>query len=168
MAKTGYIKLHRSFLEHWLYDDGKEPFDKAHAWLDLLLLANYEETKRMYKGQLQITGAGQMQVSDRYLADRWHWSKDKVRRYTKMLEIDGMITTKRTTNNTTITIENWGKFQVQRTTNNTTDKTTGKPTGDTHNKNIKNIKKGSIFKDAEGFSYMVKADGSIDRYRGKQ
>jgi hypothetical protein len=40
----GFIKLHRSIKDCWLWKDD-EPFSKRDAWIDLLLLANYTDKK---------------------------------------------------------------------------------------------------------------------------
>lgn len=129
--KNGYIKLHRSSMEHWLYF--AEPFTKWQAWTDLLLLANFEETKKMYKGNLQITHAGQLQVSYDYLARRWQWSRSKVYRFLILLETDNMIKQVGKSSGTTITIENWSKFQGRNSVLQKTDKNrnTNRNTDDT-------------------------------------
>lgn len=38
---AGWISLYRSIQEHWLWKDA----EMLRAWLDLLLLANYEDKK---------------------------------------------------------------------------------------------------------------------------
>lgn len=109
MSRYGYIKLHRQVQDHWIYDI--KPYDKLHAWIDLLLLANYEQNKTMYKGELQITNPGQIQTSLKALAEKWGWSVNKVKKFLNVLESDGMLIQKRTSKGTTLTVENWGKFQ---------------------------------------------------------
>lgn len=186
MSKVGYIKLHRKCLDHWLYNS--EPFDKWHAWEDLLLNANYDTGKTIYKGEFQVIKPGQIMVSDNYLAKRWHWSRGKVRRYIDILEIDGMLKQKRTPNGTSLTIENWGFYQGRSTSRSTSNGTTDGTTDGTQKKNIKNNKNstshgvapsvvpparaerkvGEVIVDDDGFKYIVKTDGTIDRYRGSK
>ena len=134
----GWIKLYRDICNNWIYGlcpDGSnaEPFDKTHAWIDLLLMCNFAETKTLYKGSIQITKPGQVQISIAFLSKRWGWSAGKVRRYIKLLESDGMISQKSTSNGTTLTVEKWAFWQGSRQTDGTTD--------GTHNKKDKKDKK---------------------------
>lgn len=101
----GWIKLHRSIQDNelWL----SEPFTKAQAWIDLLLLAD-SETNGKYK-------RGSVYRGKYWLANRWGWSRDKVCRFIDYLEREGMVTQKRTQggthNGTVITIVKYGFFQ---------------------------------------------------------
>ena len=133
----GWIKLDREITEHWLWKE-KEPFDRRSAWIDLLLMANHKDFKTLYKGQLVERKRGEVNTSTRYLAERWRWSRGRVNRFLELLEMDEMVTLNSTTDGTTVTIENWGKWQDVLTTDDTTDDTTHS----TNDKNIKNIKKG--------------------------
>lgn len=140
----GWIKLYRQSEENPLYFS--EPFDRWHAWQDLLLIVNHERKQFISKGQLITLEPGQTVTSDRILAQRWHWSREKVRRFLKLLNDTSMCTIKRTTNGTILTIVNWAKFQgaqpTDETTNETTGKTTDETTDETLTRMIKNEKKG--------------------------
>lgn len=146
----GWIRLHRSIQEHWLWKD--EPFSKGQAWIDLLMLANYEDKKAPYKGEVITCKRGDVNLSISALAKRWGWSRDKVRNFLKVLESDGMVTTKATTHRTTVTIEKYGFFQDLVTTNKATNFATDRQQADTTNKdnklnkinNIKPIRKNSF------------------------
>ena len=46
----GWIKLHRSIQDSWLWK--KYPFSEGQAWIDLLMLANYEDEKTACEGVL--------------------------------------------------------------------------------------------------------------------
>lgn len=147
----GFIKLHRSIKDCWLWKD-EEPFSKRDAWIDLLLLANYTDKKILLDGKLTTIKAGQFHTSLLKLGERWKWSRNKTRRFLEILESDEMITTERTAHGTTLTIVNWAKFQHQGTTEGTTEGQSmdsqwyNRRTLDgTQHKNIKkdkNIKKG--------------------------
>lgn len=141
----GWIKLDREITEHWLWKE-KEPFDRRSAWVDLLLMANHKDFKTLYKGKLVERKRGEVNTSTRYLAERWRWSRGRVNRFLELLEMDEMVTLNSTTDGTTVTIENWGKWQDVLTTDDTTDdttrSTTGSTTHSTNDKNIKNNKKG--------------------------
>ena len=139
----GWIRLYRSLLDSdlWL----KEPFTRGQAWVDLIGLANYADTERIYKGQPQIVRRGQLAVSEIWLAKRWQWSRGRVRRYIDLLETFKMVSVKRTQNGTTLTIENYEKYQSQRpgrgTANSTTGGTTDGTAGGTQKKKLR-IKEG--------------------------
>lgn len=143
---NGWIKLHRSMQEHWLWND-KDPFDKRSAWIDLLMMANFTDFKVVRNGKLMQRERGEVNTSILYLAERWKWSRPKVKRFLRTLESDGMITTHSTTDGTTVTIEKYDFFQNQGSTdvttvvpsNVTTDVTAHVTTGVTHDK--KTIKK---------------------------
>lgn len=141
----GYIKLHRDLMDHWIWED--KPFDRGRAWVDLLMLANHKTTKAPYKGEVVEMQAGTVNRSITWLADRWGWSRDKTRRFLRLLERDGMVTVNATTNRTTITIENYTFYQDGRATDKATDKATSKATSRQraatykNDKNEKNEKK---------------------------
>ena len=155
---SGFIKIDRRLLEHTLWLS--EPFTKGQAWVDIIARANFSDREKIFRGEMRQIKRGQLPTSDIELANRWKWSRNKVRTYLGMLEGAGMITTERTTKGTIITVENYSKYQDSGTafdTNiETTDgtaeghhkvqqkdiKRTSKGTTEgTHNKNIKKDKK---------------------------
>lgn len=125
----GYLKLDRRITNSAIWDDGAEPFDSAHAWIDLLLFVNWDDGEQRIKGKIYKVKRGSKIVSDRFLSNRWHWSRNRVRRFLETLERAGMVTTKRTTCGTWLFIENYAKYQDSRTTNGTTH---GTSNGTTH------------------------------------
>lgn len=131
MSDSGWIKLHRQIWrneEVWATD---EPFDKRSAWIDLILMANHEPRETVIDGNPVIIGRGQLHTSERKLAERWRWSRDKVRRFLATTKRTGMLTTKQTTKGTTITVEKYSDYQDRATTDDTTKPTTKEPTGKT-------------------------------------
>lgn len=109
----GWILLYRSIREHWIWNRD----DYTHAWIDLLLDVNHEERKVVISGKLTVIGRGQKWTSTRTLAARWGWSRDKVKHFLNLLQSDGMITLKKATNGTLLTLVNYDDFQIQPTTN---------------------------------------------------
>ena len=108
----GYIKLFRQIQEcDFLWDSADEPFDKRSAWIDLLLMANHKDKRIMFNGKAITVKAGQRITSMRGLAVRWHWSRNKVKRYLDLLEGEGMLTKECDSKKTLVTIVNYGKFQ---------------------------------------------------------
>jgi DNA replication protein DnaD len=139
----GWIRIYRQIEDSEIWDN-EEPFDVRSAWIDLILMANHEDRTILINGHPQLIDVGQKWTSVRTLAARWHWSKDRVMRYTKMLEKLGMITMNKTPTGTLLTIVNYGLFQGMRDTNKDTNKDTGKDTGKDADKDetrtIKNYK----------------------------
>lgn len=110
----GWILLERKITEHFLWDD--KPFSQGQAWIDLLLLANHKDHKLPYKGEIITCKRGEVNRSISWLASRWGWSRKKTRSFLGLLEGDGMVATKVSTNRTTITIENYAFYQSHGTT----------------------------------------------------
>ena len=143
----GFFKVDRQIFEHWLWED--KPFSKGQAWIDLIGLANYEDGKTAYKGEVIACERGTVYRSFSYLAIRWGWSRKKVKAFIDLLESDGMVTTKVTTHRTTITLINYGKFQDRGTTKVTTEEQQRNSKGNNEIRRIKNNKKGERSADAQ-------------------
>ena len=123
---SGWIKIDRKIQDNPVLNE--KPFDKFHAWMDLLLMAEYK-MRTVFVNNTEVTLLpGQILISQRELSDRWGWSRAKVIRFLEELERTTMCTTNRTTNGTTLTLVNWRKYQTERTTNETTDETTNETT----------------------------------------
>lgn len=139
----GWIKLFRQITDSWLWNSD-EPFDRRSAWIDLLLLANHEEHKAVYKGEVITMKKGDVNRSLKWLGQRWHRSRWWVSNTLKLFQSDGMITINTTTHQTTVTIVKYGLFQdlptTNQATNRTTDQTTDQTTSRQHTRMIKNDK----------------------------
>lgn len=139
----GWIKLDRKILDHWLWGD--KPFSAGQAWIDLLLLADHQD-KKFLNGNTLVDGKrGEVHRSMLNLADRWGWSRKKVKRFLDGLESEQMVSQQVTTKGTTITIVKYVVYQGSGATKGTT-KAQQKHNGGTTeaqqkhtNKNIKNI-----------------------------
>ena len=131
--------MHRQITESAIWDTG-EPFDMAHAWVDLLLCVNHADRSKVVSGNMITVKRGEIFASDMFFANRWHWSRGKVRRFFANIEADRMVTLKRTTNGTRVFVVNYSNFQGGRTTDGTGDGTTDGTTDGTQYKNVKNIK----------------------------
>ena len=115
---SGWIKIHRQIEENEFLNDG-QPFDKTHAWLDILINVDWR------------TGVWQP-LSESFLERRWKWSRSKVRRFLKGLVSEKMIRVKTTNHGTTLYVCNFKKYQ----TGDTTLDTAGDTTGDTTQKRM--------------------------------
>ena len=140
----GWIKLHRSIQDHWLYQE-RRVFSRYEAWLDMLMMVNHQNTKFVFGNDLIEVKRGQKITSIRQLCDRWGWSNTKVNGFLKLLEDDGMIAVNSDTKKTLITVVKYGFYQGHDDTE-TTEKhrdydadTTRKHT----NNNVKELKKSS-------------------------
>lgn len=123
MSNNGWIALHRQIRDNWIWQDS----DKLKAWIDILLEVNHEDKKVLVNGKLVTIHRGEKLTSIAKLAEKWNWSKGRVRTFLDLLEQDGMCTTNRTTNGTTLKVSNYAEYQDlstdKRTTVSTTDKT---------------------------------------------
>ena len=129
--QKGWISLHRSIQDNelWL----SEPFTKAQAWVDLLLLSNHKPQTIFKRGIAIKLNRGEVGWSEAALADRWRWSREKVRNFLNYLKTVQQID--RQTNKTLsrIIIINYDKYQVNQTTDRTTDRT--------NDNNVNNVNK---------------------------
>lgn len=125
MAKTnrGWIMLYRDIQQSAIWMTN-EPFDVRSAWIDMIMMANHEDKEIILRSGRKVIKRGQFHTSIYKLADRWHWSRNRVRHFLGTLNECTMAHTERTTGGTTVTIVNYNKFQVGGTTGRTTNETT--------------------------------------------
>lgn len=137
----GWIKLSRGLLESAVWSS-PEPFTLRDAWIDILLMVNFEDKEIMTRhGDVIKVPRGATFTSIQHLADRWHWSPNKVRRQTEKLKKLGMIDLNGTADGTLLSVVKYRDFQDGRRADGTTGGTSGGTTGGTRLKNIKNEKK---------------------------
>lgn len=107
---SGWIKLHRSIKEHWLYTE-KRKFSKFEAWNDILLTVNFSPAKKIIKGKLINVNRGESILSLDSWASRWKWNKSSVKRFFELLKKDGMIELKNETVTTRLTVCKYNTYQ---------------------------------------------------------
>jgi hypothetical protein len=105
----GWIKLYRQLFDNTLWLS--EPFTRGQAWIDLLLLANYEPSFYYKRGNKINIERGQIGRSEVELSDRWHWSRTKLRKYLNDLEKEQQIIQHKSTVTLIITVVNYDKYQ---------------------------------------------------------
>ena len=93
-----------------------EPFDRAHAWIDLIGLAAYKDGYFMKRGNQIEQPRGWVCVSQKGLADRWRWSVGKVDRFLKFLENEKQIVIDVSHVTTRLQIVNYDQYQYKRKT----------------------------------------------------
>lgn len=104
---AGYIKIYREIREHWIWSDPKS----TQWWLDLIMLANFKESKILLNGELRTIERGTFHTSELKLSARWSVSRTSVNKFLTLLENDKMITTIKDKKGTTITICNYNDYQ---------------------------------------------------------
>jgi DNA replication protein DnaD len=106
----GWIKLHRQIMDSAGYFE--EPFCRTMAWIDLLLLANHKDKTIRKRGIRVIVERGQVGYSEKILAERWKWSRGKVRRFLNDLKTVQQIVHQKTNITTLITIVNYEQYKI--------------------------------------------------------
>jgi len=110
---SGWIKLHRSIIDHWLYTE-KRVYSRFEAWNDILLTVNYSQAKTIIKGKIYIIKRGESILSLESWSKRWNWDKSKVRRFLTLLQTDGMIVVKGDSITTHIIVCKYDSYQGDR------------------------------------------------------
>ncbi len=134
---NGWVSLHRTLAPSslWL----SEKFTRGQAWVDMIMLVNHTEGYIRVRGIRVPLARGQLGWSQKTLADRWGWSRAKVKRFFDELEEDGMIRQQNTKLTSIVTIVNYDHYQnTQQQTNIKT--TTDRQQTDTNNKKNKENK----------------------------
>ena len=172
--EKGWIKVHRSITECFIWTD--KPFDKARAWIDLLLLVCHKNKKILIDGKPFTVSRGSYLISRGKLAERWGWSLKKLDNYLRVLESEEMVTTFSTKKGIVITIVNYDKFQVQGTTEDTVEDTTKDTVEDIpeeiaedtaedrQKKELKNVKNDKNNNISSSFSQIVTEWNTLTQY----
>lgn len=114
---TGWIKLHRDILDHWVLSDPV----MLKVWIFLLLKVNHEERKISVNGKPMVIAEGQMWTSIRKLSVNLDLGINTVKRKLAILQSDGMIyVDSRKGIGTLLTVRNYGLYQGFRAPKKTT------------------------------------------------
>lgn len=105
----GWILIHRKLFDNPLWIG--EEFTKGQAWVDLLLLANYEKGEIFVKGKTISIDIGQVGYSELKLSSRWMWSRGKTRRFLMRLVTEHRIEHETVHGSSVITICNYRHYQ---------------------------------------------------------
>lgn len=145
--RYGWIPLYRQIQEHWLWED--KPFSSGQAWIDLLMLANHAEKKVLIGKELVTVPPGSLISSEPKLAERWGWSRTKVRKFLTLLQEDKMLVKETDNKKTTLTLVNYEVYgfletaeEQQKNIKRTAEEQQKNTNNNVNNiNNIKNIKK---------------------------
>ena len=134
----GFVVADRDLFQHPIWLD--EPFTKGQAWMDLIALANHQNTTLYVRGKSIEGKRGEVNRSYRFLAKRWKWSVDKVRRFIAFLEAEQMVRHETRQRETVITLCNYCYFQ-DRYRKNETQNETQNETRTRHEQQLKQLYK---------------------------
>lgn len=118
---SGWIKIHRSIKDHWLYTE-KRVFSRFEAWNDILLTVNYSDAQTLIKGKLYNVKRGESILSLDSWAKRWGWEKSTVRRFLKLLENESMVVLDSDNVTTRLTVCKYESYQDERNADETRKK----------------------------------------------
>ena len=105
----GWIRLHRKLTDNPLWKC--EKFTRGQAWVDLLLLANHKYGYFYLRNHKIEVQSGQVGYSQLKLAERWKWSRSKVKKFLEDLEKEQQVVQQITRTTTIITIINYKTYQ---------------------------------------------------------
>lgn len=141
----GWIRLYRKSWDNELFF--KEIFTKWQAWVDLLLLANYEDRTFFLRGNKVTVTKGELAISEAELSKRWKWTRNRTRRFLFYLKNDLQIAQQKSNVINRIKIINYDLYQPtiqvaiqQKAKNDTTNGTTNDTTILKKGKEVKNYK----------------------------
>lgn len=103
----GWISIDRSITEHWVWQDAKV----CQRWLDLLIVAQWENREVVYKGERVQLRRGDIICTFRWLAGRWQTNAATVSKILELLESDGMIKVIKRTKYTIVRVMNYDQYQ---------------------------------------------------------
>jgi hypothetical protein len=116
---TGYVAMSRDWQDHDLF--AGDEYSRRDAWAWLISQAAWKPTTARVKGAKVELVRGELCFSQRFLAEKWGWSKSRVDRFITLLRDEGMIETRSKIGATTdhpagqgqsiISICNYAKYQ---------------------------------------------------------
>lgn len=107
-----FIKIDRNFFEG-KYWKQKRVFSQAEAWIDLVRAARFEiepETRILSSGRYITIKRGEIHASIRFLAERWSWGTDKVKRFLDAAISEQAIERRTEQGESIITLLNYGIY----------------------------------------------------------
>lgn len=137
MAAPGWIRLHRKVLDNPMWPNGRA-YTKLEAFLDILLRVNYEPGKIKFGGGTFEVKRGELITSEVKLAERWQWSRMKVRRFLDELKMEQICHKNGTSKYTALTLINYEFLQGDDTANDTGVDTARDTSDDTQYKKLRN------------------------------
>ena len=106
----GWIKIGRELTDDEMYRG--ERFDKTHAWIDLLMMANTQKRTLVKRGIRVTVQPGDVVISSRDLAERWMWSRNTVFSFLQELELNHRITIRKSNVINVIKVIDWAEYSL--------------------------------------------------------
>jgi len=144
----GWISIDRQVKDNWIWKD--KPYAKGQAWIDILLRVNHKVNEIPIGNQIITVNEGQTVWSIEDMANSWGWSRKKVSNFLNILETESMLSQKRTSKYTLLTIENWALYQNKEHQRNISG------TSKEHQKNTNNNDNNDNKKDMSDFDEIRK------------
>ena len=107
--ERGWIKLSRGIRDNFLWNFDSPKY--ALAWIDIIMMANWEDKTIMFDGKSKTLERGSFITSTVKLAERWNMSRRTVKNFLDTLKNEGMITYQSTKRCTTIFVTNYVAYQ---------------------------------------------------------
>ena len=112
---SGWIKVHRDIVEHWIWQDEKY----FRWWMTILLSVNHETKTFPVNHELYTCNPGESFRSIEAWAGKFGCAKKTVFKFFELLKKDGMIKTKTVGSGNRrkhlLTVMNWQKYQQMET-----------------------------------------------------
>lgn len=139
MTGDGVFQVHRGVFKHPLFEG--ETYCRLAAWNWLLGHAAWKPTKTRVGGKIIPLDRGQLAYSERFLAEKWKWSKSKVHRFLGRLKTEAMIELKTDHDLNQITICNYDTYQFGWTNERTASEPASGPQVDQQRTKEEELKK---------------------------
>jgi len=110
--KTGFILAFRSIRENWKW--GRKPYSNLHAFLDLIMEAEFEDREIEVGNDIVLIKRGQVYRSLRDWATRWGWHRNSVDRYFRKMEFDSTILRENVKKQVMLTVVKYDDYQIRR------------------------------------------------------
>src|SRR6185369_1718531 len=92
LNNSGVFAVHRGIFDHPMF--APEDFTEREAWLWLISTAVWKPAKVRAGHKVVALDRGQLMFSERFIAQKWGWSKTCVRRFLMRLEREKMVVLK--------------------------------------------------------------------------
>lgn len=115
----GWVSIHRKLQDSEIWN--LEKFTRGQAWVDMILMANHTDKSFFLRGIEIHVKRGQIARSETSLAEKWKWSRGKLRRFFSWLETRQQIVQQKNKLLSIVTIVNYEEYQQNGTTNGTTN-----------------------------------------------
>lgn len=107
-----WYRMKRGWKDHEFFSD--EPYSERDAWQWMIEEAHWKPGMVSVMGKPITLNRGQFTASVRFMADKFQWSKDRVKRFLKRCVSWAMIESETATGQYIITICNYEKYQDRK------------------------------------------------------